>query len=270
MKEVHGMFHNKDANFVNGITINVRDKDALKPFYEQILGFNIVNETMTSIQYEVGMSNHFITLNEIANGREPLMSEAGLFNIGIMLPSLSDLADLLVQLSDYEIPVNGGEQSVATSLFIEDPEGNGLKFYVDQDYEEWHYEDDKVLLNIVPINVPRLLNEVSDEKWHGIPDDAKIGTLHLKSIRISEVKPYYFNYFGLEESAYMDDYSLFLSSQHYHHHLALNQWISGTKRVDNAHSYGLALVDFHYPETTHLNIKGPDGIYFRFNFIKEA
>jgi catechol-2,3-dioxygenase len=54
-----------------------------------------------------------------------------------------------------------------------------------------------------------------------------------------------------------------------HHHLALNQWISGTKRVDNAHSYGLALVDFHYQETTHLNIKGPDGIYFRFNFIKE-
>jgi catechol 2,3-dioxygenase len=40
------------------------------------------------------------------------------------------------QLSDYEIPVNGGEQSVATSLFIEDPEGNGLKFYVDQDFEE--------------------------------------------------------------------------------------------------------------------------------------
>jgi catechol-2,3-dioxygenase len=49
------------------------DMPTLKPFYEQILGFNIVNETMTSIQYEVGMSNHFITLNEIANGREPLM-----------------------------------------------------------------------------------------------------------------------------------------------------------------------------------------------------
>lgn len=90
------MFHNKNANFVNGITINVRDKDELKPFYEEILGLNIVNETMTSIQYEVGMSNTFITLNEITNGREPLMSEAGLFNLGIMLPTLSDLADLLV------------------------------------------------------------------------------------------------------------------------------------------------------------------------------
>ncbi|TKW75504.1 MAG: VOC family protein, partial [Staphylococcus hominis] len=27
-------------------------------------------------------------------------------------------------------------------------------------------------------------------------------------------------------------------------------------------------VDFHYPETHHINIKGPDGIQFRFNFIE--
>ncbi|MVI55883.1 VOC family protein, partial [Staphylococcus aureus] len=25
--------------------------------------------------------------------------------------------------------------------------------------------------------------------------------------------------------------------------------------------------DFHYPETTHLNLQGPDGIYYRFNHI---
>ena len=48
------------------------------------------------------------------------MSEAGLFHIGILLPTLTTLADLLVHLSDFEVPVNGGQQSVATCLFIED------------------------------------------------------------------------------------------------------------------------------------------------------
>jgi catechol-2,3-dioxygenase len=48
---------------------------------------------------------------EIQNGREPLMSEAGLFHIGILLPTLTTLADLLVHLSDFEVPVNGGQQS---------------------------------------------------------------------------------------------------------------------------------------------------------------
>ena len=73
------MYHNSNANFVNGITLNVRDKNELKPFYEDVLGLNIINETLTSIQYEVGQNNHVITLVELQNGREPLMSEVDCF-----------------------------------------------------------------------------------------------------------------------------------------------------------------------------------------------
>ena len=50
---------------------------------------------------------------------------------------------------------------------------------------------------------------MSHTQWQGIPDETKLGSLHIKSIRISDVKSYYLHYFGLEESAYMDDYSLF-------------------------------------------------------------
>ena len=106
------MFHSKDAHFVNGIIINVRDIEVIRAFYEEVLGFNFVNESMKAVQYKVGANNQYITFNEIQNGREPLMSEAGLFHIGIKLPELSSLADLLVQLSDFEIPVNGGEQKL--------------------------------------------------------------------------------------------------------------------------------------------------------------
>ena len=110
------MYHNSNANFVNGITLNVRDKNELKPFYEDVLGLNIINETLTSIQYEVGQNNHVITLVELQNGREPLMSEAGLFHIAIKLPQISDLANLLIHLSEYDIPVNGGIQPASLSL----------------------------------------------------------------------------------------------------------------------------------------------------------
>lgn len=71
------MYHNSNANFVNGITLNVRDKNELKPFYEDVLGLNIINETLTSIQYEVGQNNHVITLVELQNGREPLNVRSG-------------------------------------------------------------------------------------------------------------------------------------------------------------------------------------------------
>ncbi|RIL73037.1 VOC family protein [Staphylococcus devriesei] len=262
------MFHSKKAHFVNGVTLNVRDLTTLRPFYESVLGFKVVTETTFSVQYEVGNSNHFITLNEIHNGREPLLSEAGLFYIGILLPSMKELADLLVQMSDYEIPVNGGEQSVCTSLFFEDPEGHAFKFYVDHETDDWMYVNNSLNMDIEALNVPRLLTEVSDEKWQGIPHDSKIGNLHLKTIRMTEVKNYYLNYFGLQPSAYLDKFSLYLASSHYHHHLALNQWLSSTKRMENENSYGLALINYYYPETTHININGPDGLQFRFNFIE--
>lgn len=99
------MFHSKHSHFVNGITINVRNLADLRPFYETILGFEVITETNHSVQYEIGQSNHFLTLNEVINGREPLLSEAGLFYVGIMLPNITDLADLLVQMTDFEIPV---------------------------------------------------------------------------------------------------------------------------------------------------------------------
>ena len=36
------MFHNKNANFVNGVTINIKDKETIKTFYENVLGFNLI------------------------------------------------------------------------------------------------------------------------------------------------------------------------------------------------------------------------------------
>lgn len=122
------MYHHSNANFVNGITLNVRDKNELKPFYEDVLGLNIINETLTSIQYEVGQNNHVITLVELQNGREPLMSEAGLFHIAIKLPQISDLANLLIHLSEYDISVNGGIQPASLSLFLKTQKETVLNF----------------------------------------------------------------------------------------------------------------------------------------------
>ena len=45
----------------------------MKKFYGDIIGLNVVNESYSTIQYEVGNLNHFMTLNQINMGREPLV-----------------------------------------------------------------------------------------------------------------------------------------------------------------------------------------------------
>lgn len=262
------MFHSQSAHFVNGITLNVRDKDEMKQFYENVIGMNVVNESYSTIQYEIGNLNHFMTFNQVIQGREPLPSEAGLFHLAIKLPAKTDLADLLVQINESGIPVHGGEHDVTTSLYLEDPEGNGLEFYVDNPIEDWLFEDEKVVLETQPINVPNLLAYTSNEKWQGIPDESVIGYLNLKSIDLSKVKQYYNNYFGLETSSLETDGAFYLSSNGYHQHLVVNNWLSSIKRIENNRTYGLAIIDFHYPETTHKLLTGPDGIQFRFNYNK--
>lgn len=262
------MFHSAEARFVNGITLNVKNLAALRPFYEDVIGFQVVTASINCVQYDVGLSHHILTLQEISSGREPQLTEAGLFYIGILLPHNSDLANLMVQFSDFDIPMNGGEQSTSTSLFVEDPEGNMLKFYVDYPLEDWLYRTHLHSMHIKAMNIPKLLSYTTEVGWQGIPKDTKIGNIHLKTTRLSEVEQYYKAYFGLKKSAQLDKMSLFLASQYYHHHIALNHWISRVKRVDNEHTYGLALIDFYYPEITHLWLKGPDGLQFRFNFIK--
>ncbi|WP_436860741.1 VOC family protein [Staphylococcus caeli] len=262
------MFHNQGAHFVNGITLNVRDKATMKHFYQDILGLNIVNESYSVIQYEIGNLNHFLTLKEVQSGRVPLTSEVGLYHLAIRLPSMTDLADLLVQLSEYTIPVTGGEHDITTSVFVEDPEGNGLEFYVDHPIEDWAFEDGKVVLETKPINVPHLLTYVSDNKWQGIPDESMIGYINIKTINLKRVTTYYKNFFGLESSSIETNHALYLSSNGYHQHIVVNNWYSSIKRIENETTYGLACIDYHYPETTHKQLTGPDGILFRFNFYK--
>ena len=50
------------------------------------------------------------------------------------------------------------------------------------------YDNENVKLDIEAINVPRLLTNVSEQTWQGIPKGTKIGNLSLKTIRMSEVE----------------------------------------------------------------------------------
>lgn len=262
------MFHNKNDHFINGITLNVKDIEEMKHFYSNILGLNIVTESDSNILYQIGVQNHFISLNQIERGREPLSAEAGLFHLAIQLSSQSALADILVQLSDYSLPVDGGENHLTTSLYVNDPEGNGLEFYVEAHNEDWDNVEEQVTLDTLPINVPKLLKHVSNNQWQGIPNESQIGYLNLKTIAWHKVKPYYKNFFNLEVASLDTDEALYMSSKGDYQHLVVNNWHSYIKRIENDVTYGLACVDCYYPDTAHKRLTGPDGIQFRFNYYE--
>ncbi|RBA04476.1 VOC family protein [Staphylococcus arlettae] len=263
------MSENVKDYFINGITLNVRDKALMKWFYGEVLGLNIVNESYTEVRYEIGQHNHFIIFKQLAAGREPLQSEAGLFHLAIELSSYSELADLLVQLNQYHIPMNGGEHRFATSLYIEDPEHNGLEFYVaNQNIKPISTNEKEHNHGIQPIDVSQLMTHVSQEQWQHIPDLAKIGYVNIKTIGINAVKQYYQDYFGMSAMIRETEDALYFENSNQQQHLVLNNWNSHIKRMNNEQTYGLACIDMHNPQTTHKQLQGPDGILYRFNQLK--
>ena len=82
-----------------------------------------------------------------------------------MLPSITDLADLLVQMTDFEIPVNGGEQSVCMSLSLKIQKGMRTSFMSTMIWITGCTINENVKLDIEAINVPRLLTNVSEQTW---------------------------------------------------------------------------------------------------------
>ncbi|WP_323703971.1 VOC family protein [Mammaliicoccus sp. Dog046] len=259
------MFHDKDAILVNGITLNVKDLEKMTTFYDSIIGLNIKQKSDDQVIFEVGESGHTLTLNLLTNGREANMREAGLFHLALLLPTTADLADFLIHASRLNIPLGAGDHIVSEALYFNDPEGNGLEIYRDRDAQNWEWFDGNVKMDTHEVDAEALIQHATNEGWNGMPSGAKIGHLHIKTSNIEDVKEFYLNTLYLNIVVKNFPNALFMSTKHYHHHIAINTWQSNKKREDNNNSYGLAKVDIQMPNVENKQITSPDGLLFEIN-----
>ncbi|MCG7338046.1 VOC family protein [Staphylococcus sp. ACRSN] len=251
-------FHDEHATQVTNITLNVKDLETMIHFYQTTLGFSPIDESSTSITFKVGDGGHTLTLNELSNGRQPSLRESGLFHIAYLLPSRSDLADFLYHVTQLGIQVGGGDHLVSEALYFNDPEGNGIEIYQDRDAKVWQWEDEKVKMDTLAVDVNTLLTHQSQEGWRGLPSGAKIGHLHLKTIDINKAYQFYVEQLGLELVSTLPN-ALFMSTNHYHHHIAANTWQSSILRTENNNTLGLTSIDLYKPNTDHTRLLSPEG-----------
>lgn len=259
------MFHGKDATLVKGITLNVTDLEKMTVFYDNIIGLTIRTKNETETVFEIGDSGHTITLKLLEDGRKPSIREAGLFHIAILLPTTADLADFLIHASRLNVQLGAGDHIVSEALYLNDPDGNGIEIYRDRDARNWEWNDGNVAMDTHEVNAEALVEQASNEGWNGMPADAKIGHLHLKTNDIEASKEFYLNTLGLK--AVVDNFpnALFMSTKSYHHHIAINTWQSNQKREESDNSYGLANIVVQMPNAESKILTSPDGLRFEIN-----
>ncbi|WP_440857243.1 VOC family protein [Staphylococcus shinii] len=251
-------FHDNQSIQVTNITLNVADLKKMTTFYTQILGLAIKSETNTVVTFNIGSNGHTLTLQEINNGRRPSIRESGLFHIALLLPNRQDLGNFLYHAASLGVQIGGGDHLVSEALYFADPEGNGIEIYDDRPKENWLWEDNKVKMDTLGVDVDDLVAQRSETGWQGMPDNAKIGHLHLKAVNLDESEDFYIYKLGLE---HISDFpqALFMSMNHYHHHIAINTWQSNIVRQDNDSSLGLSKVSIYKPNADREQFVGPEG-----------
>lgn len=252
-------FHDKTATQVTGITLNVQNLEQMTQFYTNLLGLKIIDEQTNTIVLAIGNGGHTLTLQQIDNPRRPSVTEAGLFHIALLLPTKADLADFLHFASSQGAQIGGGDHLVSEALYLNDIEGNGIEVYYDRNPETWQWQDGFVKMDTLQVDVEDLLSQRTVDGWTGMPDEAQIGHLHLKTVNLEDARQFYINELGLQHISKFPQ-ALFMSTNNYHHHIAVNTWQSNKKRIDKDQSLGLTHIDIYKPNTTHKNLTSPEGV----------
>src|SRR6478672_4586529 len=104
----------------------------------------------------------------------------GLFHLAILVPSRLELARALRRIVASGQSLTGAsDHLVSESLYLSDPEGNGIEVYRDRPKEDWPYAEGEHQMATLPLDLDRIAGELADA-------DADIGSMAAET-RIGHV-----------------------------------------------------------------------------------
>lgn len=133
-------------------------------FYCGVLGFAVMQRWGDSAAFlSAGGYHHHIAINtwESLNGPPPAPGTTGLYHHAILYPSRPALADALRRLMAAGIPLEGAsDHGPSESLYLSDPDGNGVELYCDRPKDEWpRSPDGELAMYSRPLDLDALLGE---------------------------------------------------------------------------------------------------------------
>jgi catechol 2,3-dioxygenase len=155
-------------------------------------------------------------------------SAAGLYHTAFLMPTRKDLARWLVHAASHRVPLSGfADHLVSESVYLDDPEGNGIEVYADRDPSQWQWSEGSVKMATDELNIPDLLSLANTRvpDYAKAPDGMRVGHMHLRVGDLAQAEGFYHGTIGLDPTRRRGG-AAFLSSGRYHHHLGMNVWQS--------------------------------------------
>jgi catechol 2,3-dioxygenase len=159
---------------IGHVHLKVADLERAIGFYRDVLGFELMQRMGGQAAFlSAGGYHHHIALNtwESLDGPPPPFGTTGLYHHAIVYPSRAALADALRRLIAAGIGLEGAaDHGVSQSLYLRDPDGNGVELYVDRPREAWpHTPDGKLAMYTRHLDLRALLAELPADKANEVP-----------------------------------------------------------------------------------------------------
>lgn len=242
------------------IHLRVRDLQSAAAFYAGKLGFNEISRSDSRIDLAVSpKAPPILTLTGEPTAPTEPRDAAGLYHAALLLPDRTALAHWLRQTVDAGVTFAGfADHGVSEAIYLSDPEGNGLEFYVDRPRSAWPRSGGELAMVTDPLDLRSLTREPARPGAPAIDPASAWGHLHLRVTDLDESSNYYESVLGLEVTQSSFPGARFLAADGYHHHLGLNTW-GHPRRKRPADATGLVSATFRTARTSARKaVRDPD------------
>ena len=184
-------------------------------FYQSIFGFKVLEKRSNQKTAFLSLATDYkeessllLVLTEVKDKNtisiSEIKKEAGLYHFAILLPEIKYLSAFLRHIqNNLESQYYDGmaDHGVSKSIYIHDPDFNGIEVYKDRSSTKWKWINNKVHMITEPLNVTYLLSKDIEEIWNGLPSGTKIGHVHLHVSNLVRSKKFYHDILGLYHTA---------------------------------------------------------------------
>lgn len=235
--------------FITHVQLRVGDLERSLAFYRDLLGFTVVDDAGKSLGLAPpGATTEALRLREVRSlkprPRHP--KTAGLYHVAWLVPSRPDLGRALDGLHRSHYPLTGAsDHAVSESLYLDDPDGNGVEVYADKPRETWQWSNGRVHMTVDPLDLESLLDDSRESRDSHHSDDSPllvpgthIGHVHFVVPNLDPAKNNFVKDVGLDITL---EWPMLVGLSHggYHHHVNLNNWAGDGAPPDDPGTAGL-------------------------------
>jgi catechol 2,3-dioxygenase len=238
-------FHQEPNIFVGEVNIRVKNLDYALTFYQNIIGFQVLEKTARKAILTTDGKTPLVTLEQPVDVIPKAERMTGLYHFAILLPTRADLAIFLRHLVQTGYPLGAADHYVSEALYITDPDGNGIEVYRDRPSTEWTWKNGLVDMATEQLDAEDILAE-SGAEWNGLPAGTVMGHLHLHVADLKKATEFYTEGLGFKIVSYYPQ-AAFVSTGGYHHHIAINTWQGVGAQAPPKNSVGLNWYTLVFP-----------------------